>query len=290
MTSMLLDGEAIAQKIYNSLKKDIKRLPRSPRLSALVVGDPVPTTRIFLERKKQACEAVGIEFRIKKIKGFSSRTALLARLRDAIQSSRADGIIIQLPLPSPFQKNVHAFLRLIPEDKDADCLSERWLGKMQSGRMGVVIRGKPVALVPPVAGALAAFLKELNIDPKGKPALIIGWGELVGKPCTAWLLHKGATVMVAQRTESKLSELLAQAEIIVTGTGIRGLVFKNALRPDAVIIDAGVSAPEGKILGDINVSEVAPHVRAITPTPGGVGPVTVAVLLENVVKLARARL
>ena len=290
MAAILLDGEAIAKKIYGSLAQELKRLPRPPRLFALVVGAPAPATRIFLERKKQACDNIGIAFRLTQIPATGSRTVLAKRVRESITGARADGIIIQLPLPGPFRKNPHALLRLIPEEKDADCLTEKWLGRMQSGRMTIVIKGRPATLIAPVAGAVEKFLAELRVNPAGKRALVIGWGELVGKPCAAWLLHQGATVTVVQKSEPDLAELLSQAEIIVSGAGVSRLVAHGEFRKDAVVIDAGVSAPGGNIRGDVDVQAVARRVFAVVPTPGGVGPVTVAVLLENVVKLAKAHL
>ena len=155
--------------------------------------------------------------------------------------------------------------------------------------MNLKLKKGEAYLLPPVAGALQELLQMARVSPKAKRATVVGWGDLVGKPCASWLLQQGATVTVLQETENNMQECMATADIVVSGTGQPGLIRGDMIKPGAVVIDAGFALRAGKNIGDIEVDSVRHVASYFSPVPGGVGPLTVAQVLKNVVSLTEAR-
>lgn len=260
---MIIDGKAIAREIREEVKVRALRLPKQPSFLAVAVS-PSPATESYLKMKREQAAMVGIQMNVRIYQEATTEelVAILAQVEE-------DAVIIQLPMPDTI--DMHAVLDAIPPEKDADVLATR--------------TREENALMHPVAAAVCEILERSALDPKGKKVTVVGKGWLVGAPAAAWLRSLGAEVTVVTRDEGNLKEALRGAEIIVSGAGVAGLIGKDAIKPGAVVIDIGTSELGGSISGDVR-REVAEVAGLFTPVPGGVGPITVACLLRNIVTLA----
>lgn len=255
---MIVDGWKIAADILTRAKARAKRLPRPPLVVALKGADTAATRSYLSVKKKRAADA-GCRFDMRE---------LGASVEDA------DAALVQLPLP--FGADVKAALDAILVEKDADVLSTAARMKFEAA--------EPDALLPPTAAALAEILSASGVDPKGKRAVVIGAGWLVGIPCATWLSHAGAEVVHLKEPGSDLS-VLKDADIVVSGVGSPRLIKPDYLKRGVVLIDAGTSESGGTVAGDADPA-CAGVASLFTPVPGGVGPVTVACLFANAVTLA----
>lgn len=263
---MILDGRAIAAEVLDDVRARAARLPEGPSFLALAVA-PSAATESYLRMKARQAEGVGIRMEV-RVLADATEDELLRVVRDAAQ----DAVIVQLPLPAHMRQE--RVLEGIPPEKDADVLSP-------------VTRAQGV-LVHPVAGAIQKVLKAAGTDPQGKRAVVVGNGWLVGQPAAAWLRTVCADVTVVTKSEGDLAAACREADIFVSGAGVAGLIGPEAVKPGATVIDVGTSELGGSIAGDVR-PEAAAVAGAFTPVPGGVGPITVACLLSNVVDLAEAR-
>ena len=272
---MLLDGKALAQKILAELKEEIAMLKNRLRLAVVVVGED-PAVRIFINEKKKAAEGIGIDVRVYPFDAAITTNELRKRIAEIVHEKKNTGVIVQLPLPP--QINKQYILNAITPEKDADVLSSRAVGDFAVGKSPII---------PPVAGAVKALFEEYGVDYKKKSIVILGAGSLVGKPLAFWFFNErcGFTV-IAENAEAHRDQIRA-ADIIVSGAGSPGLVSGEMVKEGVVVIDAGTSESEGKLVGDIDFDSVAAKASYIAPVPGGVGPLTVAVLMRNVVILGR---
>lgn len=260
---MIIDGRAIAKEILLATKLRAEQLSRSPSFVALAV-DPSPATESYLKMKRTQAALAGIHMDVR-----STPHATTAELIAQISHIHEDAIIVQLPLPGSI--DMHSVLDAIPTNQDADVLSSV---------------ARTAGIVPhPVAAAIEEVLVRHAIEPRGKRAVVIGEGWLVGVPAAEWLRSMGALVTVVTREKGNMHEALHTAEIVVSGAGVAGLIGKDDVLPGAVIIDIGTSELGGSIAGDVQ-PDVAQIASVFTPVPGGVGPITVACLLQNVVTLA----
>ena len=255
---MILDGKKLAVEILARAKARASKLPRRPKVAAYAFSD-TPATRSYLSIKAKSAEAAGCDFEVRK--------DLPIRLD-------GDAILMQLPLPKGMDIRI---LDQIPFEKDADILSP--------AARAVFERGDERALLPPVIGAVKEILHCAAADPKGKPAIVIGLGFLVGHPAAVWLAQQGAKVIVADDKTKNLGELVALADIIVSGAGVPRLIKPEMLKEGVILIDAGTSELDGTIVGDADPA-CAPKCSLFTPVPGGIGPVAVACLFNNAVELA----
>lgn len=262
---MLLDGKVIAARILEDVASRAAVLSEPPSVLALTVL-PDAATRSYLSVKTRQAERAGIHMTVREIP-HATTDSLIAELENAGE----DALIVQLPLPSAIDTD--AVLAAIPEAKDADVLSPA--------------ARKTGTLLPPVAAAVKEFLNTTNTDPQGLRATVVGHGRLVGEPVAAYLQEAGAQVTVVTKEEGDLAAALKDADIIVSGAGVPGLITSDMIRPDAIVIDAGTSEQGGAVVGDADprVADTA----TLTPVPGGVGPVAVACLLRNAVMLAERR-
>lgn len=268
---MVIEGKRIASGILARVKERAARLPRRPRVLAIVANETA-ATRSYLSIKQKKAEEAGCDFSIVRFPPPIS----LEELLQAIDSSDADAILVQLPL-SP-EINAQFVCDAIPLQKDADVLSTTARKKFEQGDGG--------ALIPPVAGAVAEILKCGEVDPQDKRAVIIGTGDLVGKPCALWLNRAGAevTVLDIHTPPEAFVAALCAADIIVSGAGSPALIKPDMIKNGVVLIDAGTSESSGKIVGDADPA-CAEKSSLFTPVPGGVGPIAVAKLFENAVTL-----
>lgn len=238
------------------LKRDIQNSGERSKLAAVLVGDD-ENSKIFLRQKEKACKFIGVDYQLYQFAKNISQSRLEDEVKKIINQNN-QGIIIQLPLPKHI--DAQKVLNLIPPEKDVDVLSEN----TPSGR----------ALPPVLAGILELF-KEYEIKIKGKNVAVVGKGKLVGEPVSAWMEKVGAKVFVIDKKTRNIASVLKKADIIVSGAGKPNLIKGNMVKRGAVVVDAA---------GDVDFKSVEPKASYITPIPGGVGPMTVAMLLSNLVK------
>jgi len=266
---MILDGKKIAHEIVSDFKESIRGLDL--KLSVVLVGDN-PVSLSYISQKKKIALEAGISFEVYRFDKNIIFTNLLEEIREII--SKSSGVIIQLPLPSKF--NTQELLNLIPREKDIDLLSANSLGNFYTGDFSVL---------PPVVGAISYIFSKNNIDLKGKNVAVIGAGRLVGKPLALWLMSSGATISVLNKKTKNMSFFIKNADIIISGTGQADLINGDMVKVGVIAIDAGSSIEDGKISGDFNKKSIIPKASLFSTVPGGVGPITIACLLENLVKL-----
>ncbi len=271
---IILDGKKLSEKILSELKKEIEKANLKLRLAVIQVGKN-PISRVYIERKGKAAEKIGIGFKLYQIDEKISSEGLKKEIEKIVSDSENSGVIIQLPLPKKFSTD--EFLNLIPEEKDVDVLSEKSLGKFYQGTSKVL---------PPTIGGILYLLKNYKIELKGKNVVIVGAGKLVGLPLAVQLLREKATISVLNEFTKNSSFFTKKADILISGVGKPNLIKGETVKEGVIIIDVGTSREEGgKLVGDVDFKSVSKKASYITPVPGGVGPMTVACLLENLVKL-----
>ena len=284
--SQILDGKALAQKRQQALQAEIQdllpRLGRPPGLAVLMVGDN-PASAVYVRNKEKACEKVGMRSFGQHFPATTTQAELEAAIQALNEDPLVDGILVQLPLP-PHLDAVKLLLTIDP-DKDADGLHPVNLGRL--------VRGEPGLRSCTPAGVMA-LLAEYEIEIAGKRAVVMGRSILVGKPLALMLLEKNATVTIAHSRTQNLAELTRQADILVGAIGKPALITADMVKPGAIVVDVGINRVEqpdgkGKIVGDVDFEAVAAIASYITPVPGGIGPMTVAMLLQNTVASYRAR-
>jgi len=268
----LLDGKKIAERILGNLKKEIKKRKLKLRLAVVQVGEN-PVSKIFISQKKKACERVGIDFKLCKLPAKISVAELKKEIEKITKNPADSGVIIQLPLPEKFLPE--EFLNLIPEEKDIDVLSEKSLGKFYQGTLKIL---------PPTVQGILYFFKNYKIELKGKNVVIVGAGRLVGNPLALRLLREKATISVLNEFTKDTPSFIKKADILISGVGKPDLITGRMVKKGVVVIDAGTSVKKGKLMGDVDFKSVSKKASYITPVPGGVGPMTVACLIENLVK------
>lgn len=280
-----MDGKSLADRIIAELKETYAGFAKKPALAAVVVGADA-VIRKFLERKKAVADELGVDFRIYEYSADISTNELRKRIAVIVHEAAPGGIIIQLPLPPHLNRQY--ILNSVPPEKDVDVLSARAVGDFAVGKSRIA---------PPVVGAIKALLGEYGIDYKSKHVIVIGAGALVGKPVAAWLANEKVSFTVVDENTPDISAFTKQADIIITGVGKPGLITGDMIREGAVVIDAGTSEAGGpstalgasKLVGDVDFDSVNKKASHITPVPGGVGPLTVAMIYKNLLALAQSK-
>ena len=268
-----IDGKSISHKILDRLRSQAQRLQVKPRLVVMMVGTN-PATVKYVERKGQACKYVGIDFYLHKFPNDVPTGQLVAEIERAQMS--ADAVIVQLPLPKSLDQG--AVLDAIKVNKDADCLSSTAIGR--------VLRGS-AKILPPTVAAVMEILNMKRVNLKGKSVVVVGQGELVGKPLAALFANQPVTLTVCGEGTKDLASHTKKADVLISGTGVPHLIRANMVKKGTVVIDAGVKVVKGKVVGDVDWKKIVNKAKLVTPTPGGLGPITVAKLLENVITLAQ---
>lgn len=276
----LLDGKSLADKIYTELQAHIQQRQaiagRPPGLAVLMVGDN-PASAAYVRNKERDCTKVGITSFGRHFPTETSQEELEQVIEELNQDERVDGILVQLPLPEPL--DAIALLLNIDPDKDADGLHPTNLGRLVRGEFGLR------SCTP--AGVMR-LLQEYEIPVKGKQAVVVGRSILVGKPLAMMLLAEDATVTIAHSRSLNLADITRNADILVAAVGRPEIITPAMVKPGAVVIDVGINRitdPTGKsrLVGDVQFDAVKDIAESITPVPGGVGPMTVALLLQNTV-------
>lgn len=274
---ILLNGKKLSEKILNDLKKEIKSRNLKLKLAVVLVGNN-PASKIYIRKKAEACRKVGVGFKLYYFKESISMRALKKEIGKIAKDPSIFGIIIQLPLPFSDSKRTQEILNAVPAEKDVDVLSEGNFEKFAQGKSKIM---------PPVVGAISTLLREYKISLKGKYVVIVGAGRLVGKPLAAWMARQSANFSILDKSTEDLSYFTKKAEIIITGVGNPNLIKSDMVKNGAVVIDAGTARKNGRTVGDVDFWSVSKKASYITPVFGGVGPLTVAYLLENLVKLSK---
>jgi methylenetetrahydrofolate dehydrogenase (NADP+)/methenyltetrahydrofolate cyclohydrolase len=250
---------------------------RAPGLHVVLAGDD-PASAIYVRNKEKAAQEVGMDGRVHRLAGDASEAELLALVRNLNADPRVDGILVQLPVPDAVRPS--AVLETVDPLKDVDGFHPMNVGALWSGNPGLV------ACTP--RGCLR-LIHEAGVELSGARAVVVGRSNIVGKPVAALLLAEHATVTLAHSRTRDLAGVCSEADILVVAVGRAKMVKGNWVKPGAVVVDVGMNRDEaGKLCGDVDFAEVEPKALAITPVPGGVGPMTIAMLLENTLTAALA--
>lgn len=277
MKAVILDGRKLSEKILNKIKKEIKNRHLKLTLAVILVGEN-PVSKMYVSKKQKACEKVGINFKLFRFSARISSQKLKLEIRKITKNKKISGIIVQLPLPKKI--NSQEILNLIPVKKDVDVLSEK----------NTLTRQGLVKVLPPVVSGINHFLKEYRISLKGKNIVIVGAGKLVGKPASEWFFSKKVRVSAVDKSTKNIPSLTKKADIIITGVGKPNLIKGDMVKKGVVIVDAGTSFYKGKLTGDVDFKSISKKAKYITPVPGGVGPMTVACLIENLLVINKPSL
>lgn len=275
----IIDGKEIAQKIENVVRKELLSFDKKPKIKIFLVGND-PASQVYVQKKQEFCQRVGIEVDVEKVAKEISQEDFLKRIYQANLDIEINAILIQLPLPKKL-KEKEILLALDPK-KDVDCLHPENFGIFcQYGKKGARV-------LPATALAVMKIFEEFAFDLEGKDIVMIGNSNIVGKPLSMMLSAENATVTLCQKKTQDLISYTSRADILITATGVRSLIKKDMIKEGAIIIDIGITREEGQIFGDVDFEKVSQKASWITPVPGGVGPITVAVLAENVLKLTKS--
>lgn len=268
----IIDGKAVSDKIKDELKSIVDILEKKPKLVVVQVGDD-PASNVYIKHKKKAAEYVGIEFEHIKFSENIEEVEIINKIEELNNDANVNGIIVQLPIPQNL--NTSNIVNAISYKKDVDGLTEINVGKLINHN---------VILTSCTPAGIMELLRVYDINVQGKHAVIIGSSNLVGKPLFNLLLHDNATVTICHKYTENLNDITKTADILIVAVGKKDLINKEMIKEGCIIIDVGINKIDDKVYGDVNFDDVYDKVKLITPVPGGVGPMTVAMLLTNVVK------
>ena len=272
---MILDGKKIAAEILNQVRSDVAKLSFQPVFCDILVGAD-PSSVQYVKMKAETAETVGMKFRNANFPVDISTSALVEEIKKISQETDMCGMIVQLPLPKNIDRQM--VLDAISPKIDVDCL----------GTVNTNLFYENHAFVKfPTAVAVLEILERTGQDLKNKNILVIGFGQLVGRPVSFLLEQQGYKVKVATNKTENITELMKEADVIISAAGKAKLITGEKIKPDSIIIDAGTSESDGGVVGDVDFESVKGVAGFLSPVPGGVGPVTVAMLLLNVAKVAK---
>ncbi len=277
----LLDGRKLSQKIESELKAEIETLKSKhdvvPGLAVILVGDD-PASRAYVKMKESACERVGLYSIVHKMPVTISQDEILNTITMMNENPYLDGILVQLPLPPQIDKD--SLLEAIKKEKDVDGFHPYNMGRLVMGMD---------SFVPCTPLGVMELLAEYKIDVKGLNAVVVGASNIVGKPMASLLLNAGATVDICHIYTKDLKAHTLNADLVIVGVGRPDLITADMIKEGAIVIDIGINKVGDRLVGDVSFDTVAPKTSYITPVPGGVGPMTIAMLLKNTVTAAKAR-
>ena len=273
MSAALLDGKALSARMRERLGQEATALPRQPGLAVILVGDD-PASAVYVRNKEKDCAQCGVRCLNHHLPAETTQQELLALVEEMNRREDVDGILVQLPLPA--QIDADKVIRAIAPEKDVDGFHPENVGKLVIGEPGFV------SCTP---AGIIQLLKRSGIKMEGKHCVIIGRSNIVGKPMALLMLRENATVTIAHSKTQNLPELCKTADILNVAIGKPQFITADYIKEGAVVIDVGIHRDENnKLCGDVRYDEVAPHTSAITPVPGGVGPMTIAMLMHNCVE------
>lgn len=270
MTATLIDGKAISQTLLDEVKNTIQASGLTPSLHVVLVGED-PASNLYVGRKTKAAEAVGIHSKLHRLPDSTSQAELVQLIESLNQDADVHGILVQLPLPKHIDEAT--IVECIAPSKDVDGFHPYNFGLLAQRRPG---------LRPCTPHGVIYMLEHMGVAMKGKHAVIVGASNIVGRPMMLELLIKGATTTICNSSTQDLPGFISQADILIVGVGKPELVKGEWVKPGAVVIDVGINRLEdGKIVGDVEFEAARERAGMITPVPGGVGPMTVAMLMQN---------
>ena len=275
----IIDGKAASQKIKNALKEEVKELRKNgiiPKLAVIMVGED-PSSKIYVRNKSIACNELEIEYEEHILSNDTTMKELLELINRLNKDNTVNGILLQSPIPRGLDIN-EAFKAIDPK-KDVDGFNPVNVGKLCLGQDSFV-SCTPYGIIK--------LLEEYGIEIEGKDAVVVGRSNIVGKPMMQCLLNKNATVTICHSKTIKLERVTKKADILVVAIGQPKFIKSNMVKEGAIVIDVGINrGKDGKICGDVDFEEVSKVASYITPVPGGVGPMTIAMLMNNIVKAAK---
>lgn len=282
----IMNGAALAKKIRSVLAIEIdfckNKYGRAPKLSVILVGND-PASMTYVKNKGKSCNEVGIESDMHYLPFSTSQEDLLSLIKTLNEDDSVDGILVQLPLPKHIDKNV--ILNAIDYHKDVDGLHPMNVGLLNTSEE---------CIIPCTPKGILSLLKSENAEIAGKHTVVIGRSNLVGKPMAQLMLRENASVTVCHSKTRDLPYLTRQGEILIVAIGCPNLINADMIKPGAIVVDVGINSVDGKMVGDvynsIDVSSIEKKAAAITPVPGGVGPMTIASLLENTFEIYKRRI
>ena len=272
----ILDGKALAAKVKQQVKQQAEGMARKPGLAVIIVGNN-PASRVYVNSKRKDCEECGFLSEEYALPEETTQQELITLIEKLNGRADIDGILCQLPLPDGIDEE--AVLMAISPDKDVDGFHPMNMGALLVGKEG---------FLPCTPYGIMEILAEYNVDPKGKHCVVIGRSNIVGKPMALLLLQKHGTVTICHSRTQNLAEICRTADILVAAVGKVNLVTADMVKPGAVVIDVAMNRNEaGKLCGDVDYPAVEKVASAITPVPGGVGPMTRAMLMKNTLLAAQ---
>ena len=279
--SQLIDGKQISKQIKDELKEEVKRLiaeGRNACLAVVQVGDD-PASSVYVRNKKKACAYIGIRSKAYELPEETTEEELVSLVEELNRDDEVNGILVQLPLPKHI--NEDRIIRTISPDKDVDGFHPVSVGRLWIGEKGF-LSCTPAGIIQ--------LLKRSGITIEGKECVIVGRSNIVGKPMAALLLRENGTVTVTHSRTKNLKEVTKRADILIVAIGKKQFITSEYIKEGAVVIDVGMHRDENNHLcGDVAFADVEPHTSAITPVPGGVGPMTIAMLMNNCVETIRTQ-
>jgi len=277
----LIDGKALSNKILNNIASEVEILEKKgvvPGLAVILVGDD-PASHTYVSMKEKACKKAGFYSIVHKMPGTITQNEITETIKMMNENPRIDGILVQLPLPKHIDTT--EILEVIDPKKDVDGFHPYNMGRMVEGLD---------SFIPCTPLGVMEMFKEYDITLEGKDVCVVGASNIVGKPMAALLLNANATVTTTHIYTKDLKKHTKNADIIIVGVGVPGLIKADMVKEGAIVIDIGINKLDnGKLVGDVDFDEVSKKCSYITPVPGGVGPMTIAMLLQNTLKSAKRR-
>jgi len=277
--AQIIDGKSIAERIRGEVANGVKKLSGekgvTPKLCVVLVGDD-PASQIYVRNKEKACAAVGILLETRRIPSTIKQSALIDMVKVINSDKSFHGILVQLPLPRQI-KEEEIINEIIPE-KDVDGLHPLNMGKL--------LKGEEPLFIPCTPQGIMELILSTGVEIKGKEAVVVGRSNIVGKPTAILLLQKSATVTICHSRTRDLGEVTRRAELLVVAVGTPGIVNGDMIKEGAVVIDVGTNRVGEKLVGDVDYETAKVRAAFLTPVPGGVGPMTIAMLLKNTLRAA----
>lgn len=273
MNAIIIDGKKILEEIKQQASETVKSMQIKPKLVTLLIGEN-PASKLYISMKKKACNEVGIEVESIELPENEKESAILEKINDLNKDPSVSAVLIQLPLPKHFNEDL--IVNSIFPEKDVDGLTAASLAS-------IVLKQETRA--PCTPKGVCYILDKYNIPVKGKNTVIVGHSKTVGKPLALMLLNRNATVTICHEFTNNLENHTRQAEILISATGVPHLIKADMVKADAVVIDVGISKKDDIIRGDVDFENVSKKASYITPVPGGVGPVTIAMVIKNILEM-----
>ena len=278
MSAQLMDGKALPAQKKAAIRAEVGRLARTPGLAVVLVGEN-PASQIYVRGKARDCEECGIRCMDFRLPAQTTESELLTLIAELNGRADVDGILVQLPLPEGIRER--RVLEAIAPEKDVDAFHPENVGRLMQGQ---------ARYLPCTPAGVMELLRAAGVDPAGRRAVIVGRSNIVGKPMALLLLQADATVTVCHSRTPDLADECRRADILISAVGRRGLITADMIKPGAAVVDVAMNRDEdGKLCGDVDFAAACAVAAHITPVPGGVGPMTRAMLMENTLRAARLR-